>query len=510
LRSQSAAAASGAPGSRRLRFSFSVTGAVNVPSSTRAAQHSGSAAPEHPASLTRRTRTYVSAPDLHPPIVRMSGRDTDAASGDIFLDAHKDGHPGTYILNARGDTLWVHPSPGNSEFNLRVQGYHGRPVLTYWQGTITSFGLGHGKGLMLDRNYHTIHTITAGNGLQGQGIDLHELTIGHEAKDGTAFVAVWKPVSYNLTSVGGPPNGTVIDWIIQEIDVQTNKVIWEWHSLHHVPISASYQRYASGQPYDYFHLNSIQQLANGHLIISARNTWAVYSIDKATGKVMWQLGGKHSSFKRGRGANFEWQHDATLHNNGLITLFDDAAPPPKEKQSRALEIHIGLTKHQATLVHQYLHTPPTLAYSQGSVELLHNGNVFVGWGSRPYFTEYAAGGARIFGGSFPVGVQSYRAYRFSNWAGKPLQPPAIAVRSSSTAGRDYVYASWNGATRVARWQVLGSSSKSGAFRKLGSAVKWSSFETRIQTAKAKYFKVEALDSSGHVLPHGVSGIAAGR
>jgi hypothetical protein len=439
----------------------------------------------------------------------MSGRDTDTASGDIFLDAHKDGHPGTYILNARGDTLWFHPSPGNSEFNLRVQGYHGRPVLTYWQGTITSFGLGHGKGLMLDRNYHTIHTITAGNGLQSQGIDLHELTIGHEAKAGTAFVAVWRPVSWNLTPVGGPPNGTVIDWIIQEIDVQTNKVIWEWHSLHHVPVSASYERYTSGQPYDYFHLNSIQQLANGHLIISARNTWAVYSIDKATGKVMWQLGGKHSSFKRGRGANFEWQHHAILHNNGLITLFDDAAPPPKEKQSRALEIHVGLTKHLATLVHQYLHTPPTLAYSQGSVELLHNGKVFVGWGSRPYFTEYAAGGARVFGGSFPVGVQSYRAYRFSNWVGKPLQPPAIAVRSSSTAGRDYVYASWNGATRVARWQVLGSSSKGGAFRKLGSAVKWSSFETRIQTTKATYFKVEALDSRGHVLPHGVSAIVAG-
>ncbi len=506
LRSAAAAAASGAPDARRLQFSFSVARVVGTdPAGARAPL----AGPQRTSSSARLTHSYISAPTLHPPIVHMSGKDTDTASGDIFLDAQKDGHPGTYILNAKADTRWFHPSPKNSEFNLRVQGYHGRPVLTFWQGGITSFGLGHGKGEILDQNYRTIHTLTAGNGFQKQGIDLHELTLGHEGNEGTAFVPIWNEVPRNLSSVGGPANGTVIDWIIQEIDVQTNKVIWQWHSLAHVPISASYQRYISGQPYDYFHLNSIQQLGNGHLIISARNTWGVYSIDKSTGKVTWQLGGKHSSFKRGPGANFEWQHDAVLHNNGLVTLFDDAAPPPREKQSRALEIHISLNKHTAALTHQYFHNPATLAYSQGSVEVLHNHNVFVGWGSRPYFSEYRQGGSRVFGGSFPTTVQSYRAYRFNNWVGNPLQPPAIAVRKASTAGRDYIYVSWNGSTRVAKWQVLRSSSKSGSFKKLGSPAGWSSFETRIQTPKANYFKVEALDSSGHVLPHGISGVVAG-
>jgi hypothetical protein len=508
LRSDAAAAASGAPGSRQLHFSFSVARAVNVTGSAPSTPSGTRAAPQRTSSSTRLTRSYVSAPTLHPPIVRMSGKDTDTSAGDIFLDAQKDGHPGAYMLNPKSDTLWFHPSPGNSEFNVRVQGYHGRPVLTYWQGSITSFGLGHGKGVVLNENYQTTHTVTAGNGMDSQGIDLHEFTLGREGNEGTAFVEIWKPVARNLTAVGGPPNGTAIDWIIQEIDVQTNKVIWEWHSLGHVPITATYQRYASGQPFDYFHLNSIQQLGNGQLIISARNTWAVYSINKKTGKVSWQLGGKHSSFKRGPGANFEWQHHATLHNNGLVTLFDDAAPPPREKQSRALEIHISLTKHTATLVHQYFHNPATLAYSQGSMQLLNNHNVFVGWGSRPYFTEYRSGGSRVFGAAFPTSVQSYRAYRFNNWVGNPLQPPAIAVRAASTAGRDNVYASWNGSTRVARWQVLVSASKSGPFKKLVAAG-WSSFETRIQTRKANYFKVEALDSHGQVLPHGVSAAVAG-
>jgi hypothetical protein len=503
VRSAAAAAASGAPGSRQLRFSFGVA------RSAAPAERTRSDAPQPPAATARRTRVYVSAPALHPPVVNMSGRDTDTASGNMFLDAQKDGHPGTYILDSKGDLLWFHPSPSNSEFNLRVQGYRGQAVLTYWQGSLTSFGLGRGKGEILNENYRITHTVMAGNGLQSQGIDEHEFTLGHERSEGTAFVEIWKNVQRNLTSVGGPPNGTVTDWIIQEIDVATNKVIWEWHALGHIPLTSSYARYSSGQPYDYFHLNSIQQLSDGHLIISARNTWAVYSIDRATGKVVWQLGGKHSSFKRGAGANFEWQHDATLHSNGLVTLFDDAAPPPREKQSRALEIHISLAKHQATLVHQFVHSPPTLAYSQGSVEVLQNHNVFVGWGSRPYFSEYTAGGGHVFGAAFPVGVQSYRAYRFNNWVGNPLGAPAIAVRASSTAGRDNVYASWNGSTRVAKWQVLTSSSASGPFKKVGSPTGWSSFETRIQVSRANYFRVEALDSSGHVLPRGVSAAAAG-
>jgi hypothetical protein len=353
------------------------------------------------------------------------------------------------------------------------------------------------------------HTVTAGNGLQKQGIDLHEFTLGHEGKEATAFVEVWKRTRANLTSVGGPTNGTVIDWIIQEVDIKTNKVIWEWHALPHVPVSRTHQRYSPGEPFDYFHLNSIQQLSDGRIIISARNTWAVYSIDRRTGKIVWQLGGKHSTLKQGPGANFEFQHDATLHANGLLTLFDDAAPPPQEKQSRALEIHVGLSKNKATLIHQYTHSPPTLAYGEGSVQLLHNHNVFVGWGGRPYFSEYRSGGTLVFGGAFHVGVQSYRAYRFNNWVGKPLQAPAIAVRSSSKAGHDDVYVSWNGSTEVVKWQLLVSSSRSGPFKKRGSPVSWSSFETRIDTSKANYFKVEALGSSGKVLSHGRSAAVAG-
>jgi hypothetical protein len=237
----------------------------------------------------------------------------------------------------------------------------------------------------------------------------------------------------------------------------------------------------------------------------------VYSINKTTGKIIWQLGGKHSSFKMGSGTRFEWQHDATLHSNGLLTLFDDAGGPgpQPESQSRALELHISLANHQATLLHAYTHQPAVRAASMGSTELLFNRNVFVGWGNEPYFSEYTPSGKEVFGGSFGPGVTSYRAYRFGNWVGSPLQPPAIAVRKSSTAGRDAVYASWNGATTVAKWQVLGSASANGPFSKVGAAVPWTSFQATITVpaSAGPYFEVEALNGSGHLLSDGTSVVA---
>ncbi len=441
----------------------------------------------------------------------MSGTVKDPSAGNIFLDAQNTGHPGAYFLNPQGKLLWFHPSGtgrrrGPSLFNVRVQRYRHEPVVTYWQGLIVPPGIGRGKDLILNEHYRTIHTVTAGDGYQRVGTDLHEFALGHEGAEPTAFVTVVVKARANLTSVGGPSDGTVLDWIIQEIDVPTNRVIWEWHALGHVPVSASYEPYVPGQPYDFFHLNSIQQLPDGHIIISARHTWAVYEIDKRTGRFIWELGGKHSSFRMGPGTGFRWQHDATLHNHGLLTLFDDDASDAFG-QSRALVLHADLATHQATLVHYYTHKPnPVLALSQGSVQLLSNHHVFVGWGSGRYFSEFTRGGAQLFDGSFAGGVQSYRAYRFSDWVGKPLQHPAIAIRKTRRAGRVNLYVSWNGATRVRKWRVLASRSRRGPFHSATRSVEWSGFETKISIplSAGTYFEVQALDAPGGVLPRGTS------
>ena len=505
LRSPAAGTATGAPGARRLRFSF---GVAQLAAPSNATAPSG-APPDVEAPSRRITHTFVSAPKLHPPVVRMSGAATDRAQGDIFLDVQNSGFPGAYILNRKGKLLYFHAAR-TSVFNTRLQIYRDRRVLTYWEGRVVPPGVGRGKDLIVNDHYQTTHTLTAGDGYQKRGTDLHEFTLGHRGHEGVGFVTIALPVTANLTSIGGPANGTVLDWIIQEIDIATNKVIWEWHALGHVPVDDSYATYVPGQAYDYFHLNSIQQLSNGRLIISARDAFAVYAIDEATGRIVWELGGKHSSFSMGPGASFEWQHDATLHNNGLLTVFDDDSPSVAG-QSRGLELHIGIGSHRATVVHSYFHRPPVLALSQGSVEVLSDHNVFVGWGSSGHFSEFTPGGTQLFGGSFRGHVQSYRAYRFSGWTGRPLQPPALVVMKAGAAGHYYLYVSWNGATRVARWRVLGSTSETGRFVKVTSSVPWSGFETRIsvKSATRPYFEVEGLDSQHHVLSHGTSAVVRG-
>src|SRR6202035_1160925 len=103
-----------------------------------------------------------------------------------------------------------------------------------------------------------------------------------------------------------------MDSVIQELDVRTGQLLWEWHVLGHVPLSASYAKPVGWLTDDYFQLNSIGPRPNGNLPLSARNTWGVDEIDKQTGRVIWTLGGRNSRFKMGPGTNFEWQHDPHL------------------------------------------------------------------------------------------------------------------------------------------------------------------------------------------------------
>jgi hypothetical protein len=426
---------------------------------------------------------------LHPPVVGIAGKDPDPAAGDIFLDARHSGHNGPLILNPAGGLVWFGQLRGRRGLasDVRVQHYEHQPVLTYDQGTPFS-----GVGVLLNEHYRRIHTVTAGDGYRRQGITTHEFQLTHE---GTAFAEVLANVHANLTSVGGPPNGVVTDTIVQEIDIATDRVVWEWSALGHLPLRDSYARYQPGVAFDAFHLNSIQQLRGGNVLVSLRHMWAVFSIDKKTGRVNWELGGKHSSFRVGRGAHFEWQHDARLHGGGLLTVFDNGAGVTQnESQSRALLI--ALRGRSARLVHAYRHVPPVLAWSQGSVQLLPGGHVFVGWGFAPSFSEYTRAGRQIFKGSFRSPVQSYRAYR-AHWTGRPLWPPSIALRRAG-AGKLMVYASWNGATQVARWRVLAGASKT-SLRGIARAPQ-RGFQTPIPLhTKQHYLEVQALAANGQLL-----------
>jgi Arylsulfotransferase (ASST) len=459
-------------------------------------------AAEQPEPKPGPAMTFVSRPDLKPPRVRIDVPAKGTAPGYVFLGAKMAvRQAGPMIIDNRGQLVWFHPLKFTKGItDVRVQRYRGQPVLTWWRGRLSNVGVGNGWYVIYDQSYRPIGEVRPRKGLAG---DVHEFLIRNDK----AFITIYHRKTVDLRSIGGPKDGRIWDGIVQEIDIPTRRVLFEWHSYPEIGIQESYSKPPKKQlgtkpfPYDYVHLNSIDVEPNGNLLVSGRNTHAVYEISRRTGKVIWRLGGKKSNFKLGPGARFAWQHDARRQPDGTITMFDNGAAPPVEKFSRILVLRADTKTKRATLVRSYQHPKKLLAPFEGNAQFLPDGHVFVGWGGWPYATEFARNGRVLwdayFGHGKPPGqdADSYRAYRFV-WHGNPTDRPALTVKQRPTVTR--LYASWNGATEVARWAVYTGDSAD-KLKRVGTWPK-SGFETAITVQNdAKFFAVEALDKPGRAL-----------
>jgi hypothetical protein len=439
---------------------------------------------------------FHSEPALEPPGVVVTTNAPQNAPGDIFTAPYTGpGPPGTMIFDNAGNLVWFHALPKNASAatNLQVQKLGGQPVLTWWQGYIPPQGFGQGEEIIVNSAYQQIGSVRAGNGYSA---DLHDFKL---TPQGTALLTVFNPIDCNLSVVGGPSGGAVTDSVFQEIDLRTHLVRREWHSLDHVPLGDSYSlaTHSSKEwPFDYFHINSIDPRSDGTTLISARNTWSMYVLNTASGRLEKQLGGQHSSAVQGSGTHTAYQHDATTLPNGTISVFDNGAVPKVHPQSRGLVLAFNPQNNSESVLAQYEHSPSLSSGSQGNIQQLENGDMFVGWGSEPYFSEYSAGGQLLFDAHMHGSYESYRGYRFP-WTGAPAGLPAIAA-SAASGGRVKVYASWNGDTRTATWRVLAGSSPQ-TLVPVTSASR-GGFETALTTpAAAGYVAVQALDAAGAVL-----------
>jgi Arylsulfotransferase (ASST) len=450
---------------------------------------------------------FVTRGDLNPPAITIAHHDRSAAqvSGPPYFILAPAGYPltgpgepGLMILRRDGELVWYSPNTGfppkagEGRTDLQVQSYRGQAVLTWWEGRINK-GVGYGRAVIADSSYRTIATIDGGNGLAA---DLHEFVI---TPQDTALITAARPVPADLSKLGGPAKGTALSGTVQEIDIASGKVLFEWDSTDHVPVTDTYQSFSGGtktSPFDYFHINSIAIAPDGDLLVSGRNTCAVYKVTRPGGDVAWRLGGKQSSFQMSPGATFWWQHHVRPHGANTLSIFDDGASPAKEKQSRAILLDLDTTAMRAALARSYTHPAGLLAANQGSMQLLPDGRVLVGWGNLPYFSEFTQDGTLILDGQFPVGDQSYRAFA-ADWTGHPTGQPAI-VAEVNPAGGSTVYASWNGATELDSWTVLAGSS-AGGLGKVGSQPR-AGFETAITVnTSGPYFAVMANDADGNVL-----------
>jgi hypothetical protein len=434
------------------------------------------------------TMAFVSRPDLRPPKLHVVRHGTPAPGLLFLAPSSGPGQRGAMIVDNDGDLVWFLRTTPETAMNLRVGSYHGRPVLSWWEGKADR-GLGTGTHVVVDDAYRTVARLPAGDGRQS---DLHEFIL---TKRGTALLTSYEVRAADLTAVGGPANGQVIGGIVQEVALPSGRVLFEWRSLDHVAIEETHLPW-TGHALDYFHVNSIELTHDNHLLVSARNTWAVYKVDRHSGRVIWRLGGKKSDFRMGRGTVFAWQHDARDVGGGRITIFDDGAQPQVATQSRALVLAVDERRHEVRLVRKFTHRPGRIVSRfMGNAQLQPNGNMLVGWGSEPFFTEFAPDGRVVLDVRLPRGGQNYRALRF-DWHARPARPPDVAYRFRH--GRGHVYASWNGATEVAAWRVEAGTRRS--LLRAGAAVPRRGFETAIPVPHGvRWGRAVALDAAGNEL-----------
>jgi hypothetical protein len=436
---------------------------------------------------------------LQPPPVTVLQSSPESARGLLLMTPRRttapSGQQGPEIVDGAGRPIWFDPLGGGDQAtDFRVQRYRGKPVLTWWQGQNPVVrGVGVGVDEIADSSYHVIATVRPRVGLDD---DQHEFVL---TPRGTALITIYHAVPYDLSPVGGPVNGTVFDGIVEEVDVATGRVLFEWHSLDHVPITESYQPLppSASTPWDYFHINSVNLDSDQNLLISARHTWTVYKVDRHTGDVIWRLGGKNSDFALGAGVRFAWQHDVHPAGPETLRLFDNESNgTPVLPHSRILWIHLDPRAMTATLVRLLEHPAGVSAFSQGNAQALDNGDTFVGWGAVGRASEFDSDGRLLFDAVLPNGYDSYRAYR-AEWDGEPDAPPTATAQRNAD-GSTTVHAIWNGATQVVAWRVLAGAAAS-SLAEVKTAP-WNGLDTSITVnTPESTIVVEALDGHGHVI-----------
>jgi len=337
-----------------------------------------------------------------------------ASEGDIFITPQSGRYAnGPEILTNAGQSVWFHAVPsGEFAADFRTQTFHGQPVLTWFQGQ----GL-DGTDFIYNDRYQKIAEVKAGN---GYFTDFHEFLI---TPWNTALILADTVGTANLSSIGGPADQQTFDGIVEEIDIPTGKVLFQWNSADHVPYSDSHNpRPATAtKPWDWFHINAVHLDTDGNLLINSRYTWTTYKVNRRTGKTIWKLGGKQSTFKLTAAPGqvldsaheiFAFQHDPEAIGDDEYTFFDDESDGATNElgHSRVVTVVLDLVGDVATLAKSIDQPEGRLATALGNAQTTPDGDLFIDWGTVPDIAEFAAAGNMIFDARLPTGVNTYRAY----------------------------------------------------------------------------------------------------
>ncbi|KAK4049447.1 hypothetical protein OIV83_004180 [Microbotryomycetes sp. JL201] len=439
---------------------------------------------EHRSASSRRRRSSLRSNILFSKEGGLDEREWYTFVGARGRDAHD---PAPYIYDDEGELVW-HGRKGNV-LNFRKHKYKGQDVLAWYTGSSQCTeewpGYGNGQWQIYDNTYTLVATVEAQNTTRNM-TDPHDFQI---TKDDTAVIEYWTKAKQNLSDVGGANEGWVWTCIVQEVDIETGELLFEWKIKDHVQIKETGYTLRDGQTgenedaaFDYAHLNSVKKDDAGNYLIGMRGPSTLYYIDGKSGELLWRLGGKLSDFKVDDNATFFSQHDANIIGKGTddhfqITLFNNEANQYEQREGEARGMILDVDRT--------------------TMKVLSNGNVVVGWGIVPYFSEFLANGTMIHNVQLGPEGSSLHSYRTTKhrWIGKPQTLPSFVLDDVRS---DRAHVSWNGATEVASWHVVGGKSRSGLHtiereRRTG-------FETTLQLPHGfDYFAAVAVDSRGKCL-----------
>ena len=380
--------------------------------------------------------------------------------------------PGPMLLDSKGDLIWV-THEYDTATNFRMQQYKNETFLTFWAGHKHG-SLGRGGTYMLNSKYEVAHEIHAvGEGLKA---DLHEFEI---TDYGTALITIYNTTTMDLRPMGWwrPEEGWIQDCIFQEIDIETNELLFQWRAKDYYTAEDShywhpFAGYKKSIPFDFFHMNSIQKDSKGNYLMSSRHFHTITYINGSSGDILWRLGGSpgindFTDLSDGWATGHQWQHHARWlsEEEGTLTLLDNGIAGPLHVDapySKGVLIQLDQEKMTATHLQSFVANEKAKAASQGSVFPLPNGHFLVGWGSSAAWTEFDKNGTVLCEAHFAASwsfwwerVKNYRVFKFHDWVGEPHWPPNATIKD------DRLYVSWNGATEVKYWELQGSRQKAG-------------------------------------------------
>jgi Arylsulfotransferase (ASST) len=486
----------------------------------------------------------VQRPDIVAPTLRIASiNNSTVAPGYMFITPNNPAganfNTAMYMYNNAGRLVWSGQKFSNPDYSLNnfyVCQYQNQPHLcvTLFRGPVGGGTAQSSYNLIIDSTYTVVRAVAPSAQYNGATLtqDLHEFNVilpGISAV-GTSYATVQHPVT--LPACGGVTPQYIKTGLFTDTTLDgLNTTLFQWNALDHVNVTDSYV--CPGQPmvgsgnsstdgFDFFHINAVDKDAAGDYIVSSRHTSTIYKIagltspsGQASGSVIWRLGGKSNTFTNinshvGNSGhfNFSFQHHARFRNGG-IHLWDnanDAITPASGASSSGMGIDIDEQSNTATLVYQAVPPDGALDSSQGSHQVLPNGNHFCGMGSVNELYERTHSGALaldVFFSQPPA--QSYRAFKFP-WTGRPAASELriFTYAHTCTAGPAF-YVSWNGATTVTGYRVFASNSSSGPFQQVATQAKGVEFETVItRPTFAAYSYAQALDANNNVLgttPH---------